>query len=455
MTAIADYVLDAALAKLDTEANRLDICSQEPASYVEATSTYTLGNKTSLSVASPSDRTPDGRKVAIDLITGGTVTGTGTATHWAITDTVNSRLLATGALTPLAVTSGNDFTLESFNVAFAIFGNTPSIDGNTDLTAFAQWQADMLSFGETYGSYMDANKNSSYPGELDEFGNPTYAFDELLNRVYYDADRVFQNIYDYTGDSKWLTYASAARTIYDIYLVHYDYAAQGYRKFTEGPRRAWQRNNGDTQAAAMVNGLANLGAYSPDSVPLASTASEAFSREVAYNMMSYMDQELIGEPHRNRLEDMLEQVLGTGGHIEQWFVTGPPANFAPFMFALTCEALIRYYNEQSQDSRIIPAIVLGADWIWDNAWSTEYEKFPERLNEPFWEYGSELSLLICPLYWWLYLQNGDSRHKTRGDTIFNTGMPSAYMGPYKQWNQVYRWTPAGLLWRDQAKGIWG
>jgi hypothetical protein len=45
------------------------------------------------------------------------VTGTGTASHYAIVDTVNSRLLAAGALSaPQAVTDGNVFTLTAFDI---------------------------------------------------------------------------------------------------------------------------------------------------------------------------------------------------------------------------------------------------------------------------------------------------------------------------------------------------
>lgn len=117
MPLIADYVLDAALAKLDTEATRLDICSVEPATYAAATSTNTLGNKTGISVGAPADRTPNGRRVTVSAITDGTVTGTGTASHWALTDPSNSRLLATGALAASqAVTSGNVFTLGAFDI---------------------------------------------------------------------------------------------------------------------------------------------------------------------------------------------------------------------------------------------------------------------------------------------------------------------------------------------------
>lgn len=117
MAFLNDRVLDNGLTVLDTEANRLDICSQAPTTYTEATSTYTLGNKTSLSVGAPADRSPTGRKVTVAAITDGTVSGTGTATHVAIVDTVNSRLLAVQALSASqAVTSGNTFTLPAFDI---------------------------------------------------------------------------------------------------------------------------------------------------------------------------------------------------------------------------------------------------------------------------------------------------------------------------------------------------
>ncbi len=117
MAFLADRVFDNGLAVLDTEANRLDICSQEPTTYAGATSTYTLGNKTNLNVGSPANRSGGGREVVVAAITDGTVTATGTATHYAISDTANSRLLATGALSASqVVTSGNTFTLSSFTI---------------------------------------------------------------------------------------------------------------------------------------------------------------------------------------------------------------------------------------------------------------------------------------------------------------------------------------------------
>jgi len=115
MATLNDRVLDSGLGVLDTEANRIDVCSQEPTTYAAATSTYTLGNSTSLSGAAPSDRSGGGREVVFAAITDGSITGTGTATHYAISDTNNSRLLVTGSLSASqSVTNGNSFTGASF-----------------------------------------------------------------------------------------------------------------------------------------------------------------------------------------------------------------------------------------------------------------------------------------------------------------------------------------------------
>jgi len=117
MATLGNRVFDNGLTVLDTEANRIDICSTEPTTYAEATSTYTLGNSTSLSIGAPQDRSGGGREVVVAAISDGSVTGTGTAAYYAIVDTANSRLLATGSLSASqSVTSGNTFTLSSVTI---------------------------------------------------------------------------------------------------------------------------------------------------------------------------------------------------------------------------------------------------------------------------------------------------------------------------------------------------
>lgn len=117
MPTLNDRCFDNGLTVLDTEANRVDICSQEPTTYAQATSTYSLGNTTSISISAPTDGDTSGRKVTLAAITGASVSGTGDATHYAISDTSNTRLLVTGSLSASqAVTSGNTFSLDAVDI---------------------------------------------------------------------------------------------------------------------------------------------------------------------------------------------------------------------------------------------------------------------------------------------------------------------------------------------------
>jgi len=116
MPFMADAAYDALLNVIKTNGSRLDICSSEPANYTEATSTYTLGNKTSIAYTGPADRSPNGRKVTVNAISGGSVTGTATAGYWAITDGSATLYAASSLSASQAVTSGNTFSVTAFDI---------------------------------------------------------------------------------------------------------------------------------------------------------------------------------------------------------------------------------------------------------------------------------------------------------------------------------------------------
>lgn len=119
MAFIRDTTLDALLNDIKNNASRLDITNAEATTYTEATSTFTLGNKTSIGYTGPAAGDVSGRKVTIDAITDGSVTGTDTATHVALTDGA-SVLYATVALSSSeSVTSGNTFTLTAWKIEVA------------------------------------------------------------------------------------------------------------------------------------------------------------------------------------------------------------------------------------------------------------------------------------------------------------------------------------------------
>lgn len=110
---INDEVFDQGLDYADTNGTRIDILSQAVTTYADR-GTYSLGNKTGLNTGATANAgSGTGRQVAVPAITDGSVTGTGTATHWALSDGA-SVLIACGPLTASqAVTNGNTFTLDS------------------------------------------------------------------------------------------------------------------------------------------------------------------------------------------------------------------------------------------------------------------------------------------------------------------------------------------------------
>jgi hypothetical protein len=92
--ALEDRVFDSGLSILDTEVDKIVLCSASPTTYTEANTTYKLAEKTSYAIGSPANRSGGGREVTAPAVSGGTITSAGTATHAAYVDTVNTRLLA-------------------------------------------------------------------------------------------------------------------------------------------------------------------------------------------------------------------------------------------------------------------------------------------------------------------------------------------------------------------------
>ncbi len=116
MPILDNNTLDNGLAALKAAADRVYICSADPATYTAATSTNALGNKNfgagAVYPAAIAAGSPSGRQVVSAAITDGSVTATGTATHSAVVTSGSSRLEAAQALsTSQGVTSGNVFTL--------------------------------------------------------------------------------------------------------------------------------------------------------------------------------------------------------------------------------------------------------------------------------------------------------------------------------------------------------
>ena len=120
MPYIPDSSLDLALNDIQDNVETLHICNAEPTTYAEATSTYSIGNKASPTVAEPSDRSPNGRECVVSAITDGTVTSEDVPTHIALVkDSATSRLLLVAEISnSQTVYVANPFTLPQWAFGF-------------------------------------------------------------------------------------------------------------------------------------------------------------------------------------------------------------------------------------------------------------------------------------------------------------------------------------------------
>lgn len=117
MASLNDNVRDNGLQTLTNNVNAIHICSQEPTTFTEATSTYALGVKNTPTISAPQNGDTSGRKVEAAAFSDGSVNANGTATHYAWVDTVNSTLYVAKLLDgSQVVTSGNSFGLDAHDV---------------------------------------------------------------------------------------------------------------------------------------------------------------------------------------------------------------------------------------------------------------------------------------------------------------------------------------------------
>jgi hypothetical protein len=259
---------------------------------------------------------------------------------------------------------------------------------------------------------------------------------------YYDGERVFYQIADYTGDPQWNTFAQNSEETYRNYVFQNNGKIGGWRIFPHGLFMDYKRT-GDEESKRAALLLAK-------SSPFAMTGggvSEELSRETAYIIDAYLVAEALGEPRSPNLQKAVDYALG---HIDQWFVKNSSRNWAPFMFGLTAEALIAYHDQVKPDPRILPAIKLGCDECWKRAWREKEQAFFYRADDP--ATGSpDLNLLVAPAYAWVYLQTGDTTYRDHGDKAFAGGVRGAYLPGGKQFSQNYRWSFDYVRWRKEAE----
>jgi hypothetical protein len=101
-------LFDLALARVRDNVDKVTFCSQLPTTYTEALTTYALAEKDNPTVTAIETDGADGRQVRVTSFADGVLLGDGTVTHYALLDTVNSKLEVAEALAaPVAVNDDN------------------------------------------------------------------------------------------------------------------------------------------------------------------------------------------------------------------------------------------------------------------------------------------------------------------------------------------------------------
>lgn len=262
------------------------------------------------------------------------------------------------------------------------------------------------------------------------------------NAWYYDGTRVAYQIADYTGDKSFAGYAQNPLDVYRPYVIGNDGHIKGWYSFAQGLRMHFDRTGDEASKQAVIT-LAN----GSDKAKTEDVAPESMSRELAYAIDVLLQAEKLGQPRYARLAEYVDLSLG---HCDQWFVQEKFGTMKPFMFALTAEALIKWH-EATKDPRVLPALKLGADWIWAKAWVAADRSFVYEVTpgQPLGKGEPDLNLLIVPVFGWLYTQTGDRSYIDKGDQIFTGGVDGAWLDDGKHFNQNYRWSMDYLKWRGK------
>ena len=330
----------------------------------------------------------------------------------------------------------------------------------------------MVASGKKWGDYIVQHQNDPIN-------------DAALSADYYDGERTFYQISDYLSQAEpWTTYANAAEVVYrDRYAIGSNYQLPGYWRFPDGIYFDAVRNNDATSRAGIVL-IRDVPAVSdPDTNQWAySFWYQDVSREVAYALRAHILAERAGNSRvAARVPLYVQMALK---HMEEWrtqqFANPDPTQhfYTPFMFGLTGEALIDYYEWEVEQGRnpgsaIPDAIKACADYTWnapvvdqpgDKMWipnidNSGYGGF--RYGDRTWSHDGDggnpdpapdLNMLIAPIYAWLYKHFGEGKFLDQGDQIWKGGVmltDNDWSG--KLFNQNYRCSFAYVKWRQEGQ----
>lgn len=118
---VHDDMLDAFLSAIADNCKNITVCNAQPTTHTEGATTFKLADVVTTEGVGGGDFSlangdTNGRKLTVAQQADVPVDTSGTATHVALLDTDNSKLLAVTTCTSQALTSGNTVTIPAFDI---------------------------------------------------------------------------------------------------------------------------------------------------------------------------------------------------------------------------------------------------------------------------------------------------------------------------------------------------
>lgn len=316
----------------------------------------------------------------------------------------------------------------------------------TPIPLKADWEDHMLTEGARRCNQQQIQAEGTYMGGV----------------FYYDGERVFYQIADYTKDPKWNACAKYVQDIYQPQIIANNGNFQWISIFSRGLRMNYERTGEQNSKTAV-----HMMAQEEDYATIGAATDDFNMRETAYALEALLDDSAISGTEYAQMDKMAEAMLG---QLDQVFITKSYDWYQPFMVGLLSEALIQYYNERKQDPRIPYYLERALDGMWSQAWDPTRNGFAYRcyqdgcytptdgsLYPPTGEKQKnvpvDLNMLIAPAYAWIFLQTGDYRYRNMADEAFANGVRYKDFFHGKQFTQQYRWSFDYVKYREQANAL--
>jgi len=148
---------------------------------------------------------------------------------------------------------------------------------------------------------------------------------------------------------------------------------------------------------------------------------------------------------RDRLPLALTRILATQGADGAYHFTSMTAQCGynkPFMVGLLNDAMIKYSQTYSADTRIPGAVQRAVDYMWAHDWNPTGRAFI-YLDGPCPGYDEgqvpapDLNNIIVTGFGWTYQQTGQSVYRDHAEAIFAGAVSQAWLSGSKQFNENY------------------